>query len=54
MAMKSTVPNTLIFLFACFWLLVNVPQQIAQENPATKPAAEIRQAINRLFLRSFV
>lgn len=41
MTMKSTVPNTLIFLFACFLLLVNAPQPMAQENPAAKPAVEI-------------
>lgn len=42
MAMKSTVPNTLIFLFACFLLLVNAAQPIAQENPAAKPVVEFR------------
>lgn len=42
MTMKSTVPNTLIFLFACFLLFVNVPQSMAQQNPATKPTTEIR------------
>jgi len=42
MIMKSTVPNTLVFLFACFWVLVNAPQPMAQQNPSTKPATEIR------------
>ncbi|SCW79089.1 ABC transporter, substrate binding protein, PQQ-dependent alcohol dehydrogenase system [Rhizobium mongolense subsp. loessense] len=42
MTMKSMVPNTLIFLFACFSLLVNAPPLMAQQNPAAEPATEIR------------
>lgn len=42
MIMKSTVPNTLVLLFACFLVLVNAPHPMAQQNPAAKPVTEIR------------
>lgn len=42
MNMKSTVPNTLVFFLACFFLLVNAPQPMAQQKPAAKPVTEIR------------
>ena len=42
MDMKSTVPNTLLFFLACFFLLVNAPEPMAQQKPAAKPVTEIR------------
>jgi ABC transporter substrate binding protein (PQQ-dependent alcohol dehydrogenase system) len=42
MTMKSTVPNTLYILFACFSLLVNAPQSAAQQNPEAKQTTEIK------------
>lgn len=40
--MKSTVPDTLVFLFACFLVLVNAPHLLAQQQPSAKPVTEIR------------
>ncbi|MDX3924561.1 MAG: ABC transporter substrate-binding protein [Shinella sp.] len=40
--MKSTVPNTLFVLFACFLLLVNAPELGAQEKKEAKGPVEVR------------
>lgn len=40
--MKSTVPNSLIFLLGFFLLLVNAPELQAQQTSPTKAAMEIR------------
>ncbi|WP_442203040.1 ABC transporter substrate-binding protein [Rhizobium sp. RAF56] len=40
--MKSTVPNTLYILFACFSILVNAPQSVAQQNSQAKQTVEIK------------
>ncbi|MGO4439204.1 ABC transporter substrate-binding protein [Rhizobium sp. RAF56] len=42
MTMKSTVPNTLYILFACFSILVNAPQSVAQQNSQAKQTVEIK------------
>ncbi|SFJ45878.1 ABC transporter, substrate binding protein, PQQ-dependent alcohol dehydrogenase system [Phyllobacterium sp. CL33Tsu] len=45
MIMKSTVPNTLVFLFGFFLLFVNVPSlnaQATQPDKSAKPALDVR------------
>ncbi|SDP90828.1 amino acid/amide ABC transporter substrate-binding protein, HAAT family [Phyllobacterium sp. YR620] len=45
MIMKSTVPNTLVFLFGFFLLFVNVPSlnaQATQPDKSAKPAVDVR------------